>query len=291
MGVAMVTAADLRLLAIAILLFGLAWPITKHAMLDATPLWFAAVRSLGAAGISSLLLGLRGRMVWPARQDMPTVLGVGFFQLAVFFALAHLAVMLTSAGRTAILANVITPWLVPLSVLVLKERVSPQRWAAAILGLAGVAALAGPWAVNWSSPEALMGNGMLLLAALSWTISILITRARPPEHSIAELLPWCFGLSALFLVPLAMWREPHGGIGPASYWQAAWVALVVAPIGTWSVIEIGRRLPGAVSSVAFLLVPAAGVVTAAIWLHEPVGWDLLAGGLLIAAGVIVAARS
>lgn len=288
---AVMTVANLRLLVIAILLFGLSWPITKHAMQDATPLWFAAIRSLGAAGISSLALGLRGRLIWPAMRDWPTVIGVGVLQLAVFFALAHLAVALTSAGRTAILANVITPWLVPLSVLVLKEKVSPRRWVATAFGLGGVAALAGPWAVDWTSLEAAMGNAMLLLAALSWTISIVITRLWPPRHSIAELLPWCFTVSALLLTPLAIWLEPAGGIGPGAYWEAAWIALVVAPIGTWSVIEIGRRLPGAISSVALLLVPTAGVVAGAVWLHEPVGPDLIIGGLLIATGVVVAARS
>ncbi|WP_431284607.1 DMT family transporter [Humitalea sp. 24SJ18S-53] len=287
----MIKPADFRLLGIAVVLFGLAWPITKHAMQDATPLWFATARSLGAAAMAFAFLALSRRLVWPMRRDWPTILGVGFFQLAVFFALAHLAVMLTSAGRTAVLANVITPWLVPLSVLLLHEKVSPRRWLAAGLGVAGVVALAGPWAVDWTSPAALVGNGMLLLAALSWTIAILITRLYPPAQPIVSLLPWCFAVSAAFLTPLALWREPHGGIGPGAYLHAAWIALIVAPLGTWSVIEVGRRLPSTIASAGLLMVPVVGVASAAIWLGEPIGMDIISGGVLIAAGVLVAARS
>jgi drug/metabolite transporter (DMT)-like permease len=56
------------------------------------------------------------------------------------------------------------------------------------------------------------------------------------------------------------------------------------------VIEAGRRLPGAVASVGFLLVPAFGVTLGAVWLGEPVGWDVIAGGALIVASVVLAAR-
>jgi drug/metabolite transporter (DMT)-like permease len=69
-----------------------------------------------------------------------------------------------------------------------------------------------------------------------------------------------------------------------------YIGLIVAPIGTWCVIEVGRRLPGAVASVAFLLVPAFGVLVSTLWLGEPVGWDMALGGGLIVASVVLASR-
>ena len=72
-------------------------------------------------------------------------------QLGAFFVLAHAARRAwCQAGRTAIISAVVTYWLIPLSVLVLGEKVPPHRWVAAGLGLAGVAVLAGPWAVDWT---------------------------------------------------------------------------------------------------------------------------------------------
>jgi drug/metabolite transporter (DMT)-like permease len=68
-----------------------------------------------------------------------------------------------------------------------------------------------------------------------------------------------------------------------------YIGLIVAPIGTWCVLEVGRRLPGAVASVAFLLVPAFGVFVSTLWLGEPFGWDMMLGGGLIVGSVILAA--
>ncbi len=285
-----VRAGDLRLLLVAVLLFGGAWPISKHALQDATPLWFAIARAGGAALVGTLLLLVLRRLRWPRREDWPALLAVGTLQLAGFFALAHLALDLVPAGRTAILSNVTLIWLVPLSVWLLGERVSRMRWAAAGLGLAGALVLIGPWAVPPDDTAALLGHAMLLLAALSWSVAIVLTRLHPPRSPMLDLLPFCFLLATLLLLPLALWREPHGGIGPGSLWQAAFVGLIAAPIGTWCVIEAGRRLPGLVASLGFLLAPAVGVVIGAVWLGEAVGWDIWVGGALIVASVAIAAR-
>ncbi len=281
---------DLRLLAIAVLLFGGVWPITKDALRDATPAWFAVSRAGLAALVSAVALLALRRLRLPGARDWPAVLAVGFLQLGAFFALTHLALAVLPAGRIAVLSNVTIFWLMPLSVLVLGERVSALRWAAAGLGLAGAVVLVGPWAMDWALPGVLAGNAMLMAAALGWSIAIVITRRLPPTRPMMELLPFCFAAGTLVLLPLALIREPQGGIGPGAWPHAVFIGLVAAPIGTWSVIEAGRRLPSTVASVGFMLVPVLGVAGGALWLGEPVGWDVWLGGALIAASVVLAVR-
>lgn len=282
--------ADLRLLLIGIVLFGGVWPITKDALRDATPLWFAFGRCGLACLAAILVLAARGRLHWPGRRDMPAVLGVGLLQLGAFFALAHLGLLFVSAGRTAVLANFTLVWLIPLSVLVLGDRISPWRWGAVALGMLGVAALAGPWAVDWGSARALFGNGALLLAALAWAVAIILSRLYPPRRTMFELMPWYFGTASLMLLALALWREPAGGVGPGAWPHLLGIGLLAAPLGTWAVIEAGRRLPPVIVSVGFLLAPLLGVSISTLWLGEPLGWDLIAGGLLIVASVFLASR-
>ena len=280
---------SLHHLLIAILLFGGAWPVTKAALSDACPMWFGFGRAGLAALASSLLLLILGRFHRPKREDLATVCAVGTLQLGGFFVLAHAAVELVEAGRTAIISAVVTYWLIPMSMLVMGEKVSARRWLAALLGLAGILVLAGPWAVDWSAPGQLAGHAMLIMAALLWSIAIIVTRRFPPKSPMFDLLPWAFSLGALVILPFALASQKAMTIGPAAWPYMLYIGLIVAPIGTWCVLEVGRRLPGAVASVAFLLVPAFGVFVSTLWLGEAFGWDMMCGSALIVGSVILAA--
>jgi drug/metabolite transporter (DMT)-like permease len=212
-------------LVLSVLLFGGVWPISKDALRDATPLWFALNRAGMAAVVSALVLAALGRLRLPKRADMPAVLALGLLQLGGFFALMHTALGILPAGRSSILGNVTLFWLIPLSVWLLGEKVSARRWVAAGLGLAGVTVLMAPW--GWAAGSGVaLGYAMLLLCSLMWSLAIIVTRRFPPASSVLSLLPWCFGLAALLLAPVALWREPLGGIGPGAWWQAVFVGAV-----------------------------------------------------------------
>jgi drug/metabolite transporter (DMT)-like permease len=275
-------------------LFGGIWPVTKHALdAGAAPLWFALNRA-GLAALSSalLLLALR-RLRLPLAADLPAILAVGLLQLGAFFALTHVALDYVPAGRTAILSNVTVFWLIPLSVWVMGDRVSPLQWWAAGVGLLGVLALMAPWSLLGSDASAiamLPGYALLLVASLAWSVAILVTRRFPPRRPVLELLPWCFAAGALLILPFAITHAPEGGIPPPALWHALFVGAVAAPLGTWATIEAGRRLPGVIASVGFLAVPALGVLLSYLWLGEPLGWDVPIGGGLIAISVWMAAR-
>jgi hypothetical protein len=115
-------------LAVSVVLLSSAWPLTKIALnLGSTPLWFAEGRAVLSGLTAALILAIRGRLRLPHRVDLPALIAVGVFQLGGYFALAHEAVAWIPAGRTAILANTTTMWVVPLSLIFLHELF---RWAA-----------------------------------------------------------------------------------------------------------------------------------------------------------------
>jgi drug/metabolite transporter (DMT)-like permease len=279
-------------LAESVVLLSSAWPLTKIAIdLGSTPVWFAEGRAVLSGSTIAIILSLRGRLRMPCRADLPAVLAVGVCQLGLYFAFAHEAVAWVAAGRTAILANTTTIWVVPLSLIVLREHIPPRRWLAAGFGLAGVVVLMSPWAIDWSSRNALVGHGFLLGASLSWSVAIIATRAATPRSTMFELLPWCFAVCAVMLAPLVIWHAPHGGIGthPMSWVALAYIGLIAGPFGTWCVIQATATLPTVVSSVGFLSTPAISLILANLMLGEAITADLLAGSALIIFGIGCAA--
>ena len=283
--------AGLAQLAGSIVLLGGAWPITKYAVnTGATPLWFAEGRAVLSCLAAAVLLGVMRRLRVPGRADLPALLSVGLLQLAAFFALVHAAVAWVPAGRTAILCNVTSVFVAPLSLLVLREPISRRRWAATSLGLAGVVVLMGPWAIDWSRANVLVGHAFLLGAAAGWAVTIIVVRRFPPRASMLELLPWCFGLASLVLLPLVLLEG--GGVGrwsPGGVAALAFIGLLAGPVGTWCVMQAAVSLPALVASVGFLGTPVTGLLLASAWLGEPMTADLLFGSALVLGGVFCAA--
>jgi O-acetylserine/cysteine efflux transporter len=269
-----------------------AWPLTKLALAaGATPIWFAEDRAVLSGITAAAILLVRGRLVLPHRADLPALFAVGALQLAGYFALAHEALAWVPAGRTAILANTTTVWIVPLSLLVLREHIPPRRWVAAGLGLAGIALLTNPWSIDWTDRNVLIGHAFLLGAALAWAIAMVVTRATRPRLTMFELLPWCFLLAAGLLAPVVWLHAPHGSIGadPRAWAALGYIGLIAGPLGTWCVMDATAKLPTVVSSVGFLTTPAISLILANLFLGEPFTADLLAGSALIIAGVAFAA--
>ena len=256
------TGGLLQLVASVVLLSG-AGPLTKIALAaGSTPLWFAESRA-GLSGLTAcVLLAIVDRFRRPTRPDLP-----------------------------AILANTTTIWVVPLSLTFLREPIPAGRWLAAGLGLAGVADLINPLAIDWSSANILIGHIFLLGAGLSWSIAIIVTRRTKPKLSMFELLPWCFLTGALILAPMLLWQAPLGTVGRSSisWWALGYIGLLAGPLGTWCIIEATAKLPTLVSSIGFLTTPAVSLILAHLVLHEPFTSDLLAGSALIMAGVAFAA--
>jgi O-acetylserine/cysteine efflux transporter len=282
-----VSRAGLLPLAGAIALFGAAWPVTKLAVLHgASPAWFAFGRATLSCLSAAALVAVSGQHRVPGRGDILPLLTVGLLQLAGFFALGHLAIALAPAGRTAVLSNATGVWIVPLSVL-LGEAVPPWQWLAAVLGLLGVFVIVGPWGANWAQPGLVLGDALLLGAALCWALAIVVIRRRPPRMSLLEMLPWAFLLASIALLPLAL-------VHPVGHWDATgWAALlfiglVAGPGGTWCVLQATRHLPMVVASTGFLGAPAFGLLLASVWLGEAMTPDLLLGAALILGGVVAA---
>lgn len=275
------------LLALVIVVWGANWPVMKVGLQWMPPLTFAATRLvLGALTMFGVNAAM-GQVALPERSDLPVVFGVGLMQMGGFLALVVIGLQYVPAGRSAILAYTTSLWVVPMASLFLGERLLGLRLIGFLLGIGGVVVLFNPLGFDWSDPQVIFGNALLLTAALLWAILIVTVRGRSMRGSPLSLAPWQFSIGALLLVPLALimeWGQPID-------WTAGLAAVLVynGPVATafgfWATITFTRALPAITTSLATLGVPVFGMALAAATLGEALTWTNLLGLALILTGL------
>ncbi|MEQ8965723.1 MAG: DMT family transporter [Azospirillaceae bacterium] len=275
------------LLAAVILIWGANWPIMKIGVAHIGPMTFLAARMALAVLCMLPLLHALGRLHWPTRRDWPIVLSIGLLQMAAFNGLTVWALQVVEAGRSAILAYTTPLWVVPGAALLLGERIGRLKAVGLAAGLAGVAVMFNPAALDWGDHDQLVGNGLLMLAAAVWAVPILQIRGHRWDSAPLDLAIWQYLVAALAALPLMLWLESD----LARTWDAASFAVLAynGPIATafgfFAVVTINRSLPATTTSLAMLGVPAAGLVFSAAMIAEPIGPAKLAGLALIGLGL------
>ncbi|OYQ35216.1 multidrug DMT transporter permease [Niveispirillum lacus] len=281
----------LTLLVLVILLWGVNWPVMKEVVGHMPPISFVASRLLlGAVSLLIFTAALR-QLRLPAKADIPVILSVGVLQMGLFMLLVTIAVQYVPAGRAGILAYTTPLWVVPLALIFLKERVGWAKAGGLLVGLAGVAVLFNPAAFDWTQRPVLLGNGLLMLAALIWAFNIVHVRRHRWVGTPLQLAPWQMMLAALMATIAALGTEDLSQID----WSGQLVVLLIynGPIATafcfWAMVTVNRALPAITTSLSVLGVPVVGLVSSALWLHEPltltnlVGLGLIGGGLILVA--------
>ena len=274
-----------------VLIWGLNWPIMKIVVHLMPPVWFVVARlTLGALCLFALLLAT-GKLARPTRADWPIIWSVSAFQMWFYMALIATGLQFIPAGRSAILAYTTPLWVLPAAILFFGERLTRWKLLGMAAGLGGLAVLLAPASIDWSDSKQLLGNTLLLLAAVVWAIAILHTRRHKWHLSPLQLAPIQM---ALLIVPMSAVAWAVDGPFRAEWsWQLIWMLAYNGPLATafafWASVSLQRALPSSTISLSYLAVPAWGLTAATLWLGEALPASLVLGGLLIFAGVAIIA--
>jgi drug/metabolite transporter (DMT)-like permease len=246
-------------------ILGYNWVVMKHALLDASPFAFAALRA-GSAGLTLfIVLPALGRSIRPRR--MGWTLAVGLFQTTgvigfVFWALAN-----GSAGRTAVLMYTMPFWAALLGWAFMGERLSGLRWLALGVGVTGLLLIFEPW----SDTGAWTGRVLAVLAGMANAGSIVVMKRMRQSGPVDmfSLTAWQTALGSLPLIAVALLvpgQHLHWTpylIGAVGYNGILATALAWV-LWTWLV----HRLPAGTLGMGTLAIPVIGLTAATLQLHE-----------------------
>jgi drug/metabolite transporter (DMT)-like permease len=173
-------------------------------------------------------------------------------------------------------------WVLPLAVLILRERLRRDRVLAALIGFAGVLVIARPDGELSAGTLAAIGSGItgaLVLIAMRH-----LSATEPPARVVA----WYAVASVLAWGPVSalVWTTPSTG---AVLLLLAGSAAAVA--GDWLAQMATRRAEvGLLAPVEYVAIPASAGLGLLLFGERP-GWELLLGTLLMAGATLYLLRS
>jgi drug/metabolite transporter (DMT)-like permease len=283
--------AYLQLLVVAVL-FGGTWPAGKVAVDHAPPLTIAFIRF----ALSSILLWgwarARGRTVpLPSRADLPLVFALGVTGIAIYNALFLFGLQRTPATDGSILV----PGLIPVMTTLLAWRVFHQRPTRLVVigfsvAVAGLLIVVNPTGAE--SNSRLLGDGLLVGAAVCWAVYTILGRAATTRFDSVLATTYAAVTGALILLPFSIPGWGKLVHAPAVTWLAI---AYLAPLGTVVAFVLfyeGVRKIGSARAAAFtLLVPVFGVTSSVVVLGEKLRWQLALGGAIVLVGLWLVQRA
>src|SRR6185503_18821047 len=191
-------------LALAVLGWGLTWPINKVLLESMSPFWLSAFRAAIATVVLFFIAVASGRLNMPPRSDMPMVVSIALLHMVGFSVLAAIGLQLVPVGRSIVLAYTTPLWVMPAAAIFLGERLTARRVAGVALGMLGLLLLFNPFAFDWSDRSSITGHAALLVAALLWAANMVHVRGHKWQATPFQLVPWEMLLAAVVLFVIAL---------------------------------------------------------------------------------------
>ena len=273
--------------------WGSTWLVIKIGLRDLPPLRFAAFRmALACLLIAPVAFAARRRL---SRQELLFVALSGLLQIGLAYAFLFTAIQWIASGLAAILfasfpicVGLFAHFLLP------DEPLTPRAVAAAALGLSGVAVIEAPAIAGLVSSPAgpLVAGGSLVLGAaiVSAYANVLNKKSLSGVPPVVNVWGQTLVGSAVLLLAAAVLER-----GVAARWTSSAIASLVylAVFGTAltfaGLFWLIPRVPVAVIGTIPLVDTFVAVLLGSLILHERLSARILAGGVLILAGVVLAA--
>jgi O-acetylserine/cysteine efflux transporter len=275
------TPADILTALGVVTIWGVNFVVIKIGLQDLPPILFSALRFLFAA----LPLVL---FVKRPRTSMGLVLAYGLFQFSLQFTLLFSGIKLgLPAGLASLVVQLQAFFTIGLAVLMLGERPKSAQLLGALVALGGMALVA----FHLDGKATVIGFVLVVLAGMCWAVANIVTKKMGQVDALS-LVVW----SSLVATPpllLASWLFEGGAAWQLAFQHFSLKTLAavlfqsypntILGFGIWSMLM--RRYPTATVAPFALLVPVAGMVSAALVLGEALQWWKIAAGALVLGGL------
>ncbi|MEQ9400763.1 MAG: DMT family transporter [Longimicrobiales bacterium] len=282
----LVTDGGLLLLSV---IWGVNFTVVKGVLDILDPLALNALRFPMASLVLAAVLARSDSSVRPRSADILPLVALAVLGNVVYQMCFVLGIDATLAGNASLLLATSPVWVVLLSAAAGHERPTAPvaaGIAATVLGMGLV--VVGRGDVVSLGGETLVGDGLMILAALLWAAYTVGARDLVHRYGSIRITAWTLWIGTPFLVVAGVPSLSSVAWGDVPPW--AWIGVVYSGVFSVGVAYLlwyrgVRRLGNSRTAVYSNLVPVSAILTAWIWLGEVPRPLQLVGAAVILAGL------
>src|SRR3954462_1924066 len=214
------------------LAWGFNWTAMKVALSGVTPWTFRAL----CLGLGSLVLfaALRagGQSLAVPKSQWTRLAMLAFFNITCWNLLVAFGITMIPSGRAAILAYMMPAWAIPLSIWLLRERVTGAKLAGLVMGLGALALLLGEgFAALGAAP---LGSLLVLGASVSWALGTVLQKRLPMSMAAGPYTAWIMLVGGIPIFIGALVLDDFSELARIGLWPALGIAYNVLIAFAWA---------------------------------------------------------
>jgi drug/metabolite transporter (DMT)-like permease len=280
-------------LAITVVSWAANWPLMKLALADAPPFVFVLLRLGGTLALMAPALLVVREPLLPVPGERFGQFVVGLLQVAGFLIFGIVGLSILPAGRAIVLAYTMPLWAIPVEIWLAPQILRRGHLVGAAVGFAGLLLFMNPGLVDWSDVQVLLGNAMLLLAAICWALGSVLYRQRVWRTGFWAQTFWQLLASlpavALVALPAVLGEQVRWSFGLGLILAYNWIVTTALGYFLWN--KVLTAMPAAVAGQVMALTPVGGFLLSAAIFGGEVSLDVLASIALIVAGIVLTLRA
>jgi len=225
------------------------------------------------------------------REDWPRFLVTGLVGMMGYNWFVNEGFARVAAGLGTVVTMVEPIIIALLAWAFLREKLTGSLFIGLAVSLGGALVLFWPDIVkSTATPVDWWGIFCLLAACICWAIYTIAAKPLLAPYGSFNVTAWTMLLSAPVLIGLASKPVPQlfAELTLPQWGELLYLVMFNALLGTLLWNYGTRHLAGALVGSFLYLIPVIAVACGALILHEPVTFHLVAGGLLMLAGVAIA---
>jgi drug/metabolite transporter (DMT)-like permease len=279
----------------AVVLWGISFVATKHALGEISPISLLFARFVLGSLFLLLLVGSRRERLLPPRDAWPTLVLLGFVGVFLHHMIQVHGLALTTAVRTGWLIGLIPIWSALIAAARGEERLGPVRILGLLVGTAGAILVItrGEFSTRVLALPTTKGDLLVLASTVNWAVYTNLGRRTMHRLGSTPTIALSMTIGCLMLTPFfvgeAGWRQ-FAAVTPGTIGAIVFLGIGCSGLGylLWSV-ALRRLGTGRVASYLHLE-PLVTWAAAVGILGEAVAGTTILGGLLVLAGVVAVQR-